>query len=122
MSDITIPPYLFAYLPYVAGVFTVLAFIAISLPLAKKPIAGTTLRRQSIVAILVAIVAILYGGIPAWKLLLVLVVGGVFVAVYYRNHLVRKRAAEAIAAEKAAARKEQLASFLAEADQPSSSS
>ncbi len=114
MSDITIPPYLLAYLPIVAIVLAVLAFVAISLPLAKKPIAGTTLRRQSIIAILAGVAATYHKGMAGWELLTILFVVAAFTAVYYRNHLSRKQNAQAIAAEKEATRKAQLESFLQE--------
>lgn len=116
MADFPIPPYVLAYLPYLGGCLAVVAFVAISLPLSKKPIAGTKLRRQSIVAIVVASLTTFHDGLTSWELLLVLVIGGGFTAVYYANHLHRKRIADAIAAEKAAARKAQLASFLAEGE------
>lgn len=117
MSDLPIPPYLLEYLPYLAVCLAMTAFVLISLPLAKKSIAGTQLRRQSIIAIIVAAVAMFHGGLATWEFLVILGVGGVFVAIYYQNHLGRKRIAQAIAAEKAAARKAQLASFLSEVEQ-----
>lgn len=116
MADFPIPPYVLAYLPYLGACLAVVAFVAISLPLAKKPIAGTKLRRQSIVAIVVASLTTFHDGLTGWELLLVLVIGGGFTAVYYANHLHRKHIADAISAEKAAARKAQLASFLAEGE------
>ena len=114
MSDFTIPPYLFAYLPIVAIVLAILAFVAITLPLAKKPIAGTTLRRQSIVAIIAAIIAMFYSVMSGIEMILTAIVLAGFIAVYYKNHLFRAKVAEAIAQEKEKARKAQLASFLAD--------
>jgi len=114
MIDLQIPPQLLAYLPYLAVCLAVFAFVAISMPLAKKPIAGTTLRRQSIIALLAGIAATYHEGMAGWELLLIAIVASGFIGVYYRNHLGRKRIAEAIAEEKAKARKAELASFLEE--------
>lgn len=122
MSDFTIPPYLFAYLPIVAIVLAVLAFVAITLPLAKKPIAGTTLRRQSIIAIIAATIAMFYSVMSGIEMVLTATVLAAFIGVYYQNHLFRAKRAEAVAREKRVAREAQLASFLAEVDEEASSS
>jgi len=103
-----------------AATLTVIAFIAISLPLAKKPIAGTKLRRQSIIALLVGVAATYHKGMAGWELSTIFLVCTAFAAVYYRNHLARKRVAQVIAADKAAIKKAQLVSFLAEVDQEES--
>ena len=89
MSDFTIPPYLFAYLPIVAIILAVLAYVAITLPLAKKPIAGTTLRRQSIVAIIAATIAMFYSVMSGIEMVLTAIVVAGFIGVYYKNHLFR---------------------------------
>ncbi len=122
MSDFTIPPYIFTYLPIVAIVLAVLAFVAITLPLAKKPIAGTTLRRQSIIAIIAATIAMFYSVMSGIEMVLTATVLAAFIGIYYQNHLFRAKRAEAVAREKRVAREAQLASFLAEVDEEASSS
>jgi predicted membrane protein len=122
MSDFTIPPYVFTYLPIVAIVLSVLAFVAITLPLAKKPIAGTTLRRQSIIAIIAATIAMFYSVMSGIEMVLTATVVAAFIGVYYKNHLFRAKRAEEVAREKRMAREAQLASFLAEVDEEASPS